>query len=98
MANEQKHDGCCSGHHCSSEHTHGKKTLTVLESAAAVASDGTAALSGKAIVYSVHGMDCSSCAKSLERHMRTLPAVKDVSVNFSTGKCSLSLTVCRMTR
>ncbi|NRQ56402.1 cation-translocating P-type ATPase [Brevibacillus sp. HD1.4A] len=89
MANEQKHDGCCSGHHCSSEHTHGKKTLTVLESAAAVASDGTAALSGKAIVYSVHGMDCSSCAKSLERHMRTLPAVKDVSVNFSTGKMQL---------
>lgn len=39
-----------------------------------------------AAVYRIHGMDCSSCAKSLEKHMRTLPAVKEVNVNFSTGK------------
>lgn len=42
-----------------------------------------------ATVYRIHGMDCSSCAKSLEKHMRTLPAVKEVNVNFSTGKMHL---------
>ncbi|KAA9016942.1 heavy metal translocating P-type ATPase [Niallia endozanthoxylica] len=36
--------------------------------------------------YSVEGMDCGSCAKSIENHLNTLPAVKSVSVHFSTGK------------
>lgn len=89
MSNQPKQGGCCSGHHCSSEHTHDKKILTVLEPAAAIASDGAGVLSAQAIVYRVHGMDCSSCAKSLERHMKSLPAVKEVSVNFSTGKMQL---------
>ncbi|MEL3972078.1 heavy metal translocating P-type ATPase [Rossellomorea oryzaecorticis] len=37
-------------------------------------------------VYSVEGMDCGSCAKSIENHLNTIPAVNQVSVNFSTGK------------
>ncbi|WP_175987093.1 heavy metal translocating P-type ATPase [Bacillus sp. Marseille-Q1617] len=37
-------------------------------------------------VYSVEGMDCGSCAKSIENHLNTIPAVNHVSVNFSTGK------------
>ncbi|MCM3741772.1 cadmium-translocating P-type ATPase [Oceanobacillus luteolus] len=36
--------------------------------------------------YDVLGMDCSSCAKSIENHLHTVPAVNSVTVNFSTGK------------
>nr|WP_304214370.1 heavy metal translocating P-type ATPase [Fredinandcohnia onubensis] len=37
-------------------------------------------------IFNVEGMDCGSCAKSIENHLNTIPAVKGVSVNFSTGK------------
>ncbi|ASK64279.1 heavy metal translocating P-type ATPase [Virgibacillus phasianinus] len=36
--------------------------------------------------YDVEGMDCGSCAKSIENHLNTIPSVNSVSVNFSTGK------------
>ena len=36
--------------------------------------------------YVIQGMDCSSCAKRIENHFKTLSYVMDVSVNFSTGK------------
>ncbi len=36
--------------------------------------------------YRVHGMDCSSCALTIENHLKDSPSVKNVSVNFSTGK------------
>lgn len=36
--------------------------------------------------YDVVGMDCGSCAKSIENHLNTIPAVNSASVNFSTGK------------
>ncbi|MGG4443355.1 heavy metal translocating P-type ATPase [Brevibacillus fortis] len=88
MAEERKKEECCSGHQCSSEHKHAGKNLTVLESAAA-ATEGAGILSSQAVVYRVTGMDCSSCAKSLEKHMQTLPDVKEVNVNFSTGKMQL---------
>ncbi|TQR29815.1 heavy metal translocating P-type ATPase [Brevibacillus brevis] len=88
MAEERKKDECCSGHQCGSEHKHAGKILTVLEPAAA-ATEGAGILSSQAVVYRVIGMDCSSCAKSLEKHMQTLPAVKEVNVNFSTGKMQL---------
>jgi len=39
--------------------------------------------------YRIHGMDCSSCALSIEKHLKAVPAVKDVSVNFSTGKMQI---------
>lgn len=35
--------------------------------------------------YRIEGMDCAVCAQTLEKHLRTLAAVKEVSVNFSTG-------------
>lgn len=88
MAEERKKDECCSGHQCGSEHKHAGKILTVLEPAAA-ATESAGILSSQAVVYRVTGMDCSSCAKSLEKHMQTLPAVKEVNVNFSTGKMQL---------
>jgi Zn2+/Cd2+-exporting ATPase len=40
-------------------------------------------------VYIVNGMDCGACAKTLENHMRKLPEVKHVEVNFSTGKMNI---------
>ncbi|WP_337019830.1 heavy metal translocating P-type ATPase [Oceanobacillus massiliensis] len=40
-------------------------------------------------IFKVVGMDCGSCAKSIENHLSTLPAVKNVSVNFSTGKMKI---------
>src|SRR5699024_9555987 len=36
--------------------------------------------------YDVAGMDCGSCAKSIEKHLNMIPAVNHVRVNFSTGK------------
>jgi Zn2+/Cd2+-exporting ATPase len=39
--------------------------------------------------YNVEGMDCGSCAKSIENHLNTLPSVRNISVNFSTGKMKI---------
>ncbi len=39
--------------------------------------------------FHIEGMDCGSCAKSIENHLNTLPTVKEVSVNFSTGKMKI---------
>ncbi|RKL67017.1 cadmium-translocating P-type ATPase [Salipaludibacillus neizhouensis] len=36
--------------------------------------------------YSIEGMDCGSCAKSIENHLNIIRTVRYVSVNFSTGK------------
>lgn len=88
MSDERKNDACCGDHHCSTGHEHSGKTLPVLESVA-VSGDSVSLISPKAVVYRVHGMDCSSCAKSLEKHMKSLPAVQDVNVNFSTGKMQI---------
>lgn len=40
-------------------------------------------------VFRIEGMDCSSCALTLEKHMKSLPEVQQISVNFSTGKMRL---------
>lgn len=40
--------------------------------------------------YNVAGMDCGSCAQSIENHLNTVSGVKDVSVSFSTGKMKVS--------
>ncbi|MEN1966645.1 heavy metal translocating P-type ATPase [Lentibacillus sp. N15] len=39
--------------------------------------------------YEVTGMDCGSCAKSIENHLNTIPAVNSVQVHFSTGKMKI---------
>jgi Cd2+/Zn2+-exporting ATPase len=39
--------------------------------------------------YSIEGMDCGSCAKSIENHLGSNPSVENVSVNFSTGKMKI---------
>ncbi|WP_373896317.1 heavy metal translocating P-type ATPase [Virgibacillus sp. CBA3643] len=40
--------------------------------------------------YDVVGMDCGSCAKSIENHLSKISSVKDASVNFSTGKMKVA--------
>ncbi|TFJ94378.1 heavy metal translocating P-type ATPase [Lentibacillus salicampi] len=40
--------------------------------------------------YDVVGMDCGSCAKSIENHLSTISSVNDVRVNFSTGKMKVA--------
>lgn len=42
--------------------------------------------------YDIVGMDCGSCAKSIENHFNKNPSVKEVSVNFSTGKMKIEHT------
>lgn len=41
---------------------------------------------GKGRIYTIEGMDCNSCALTIEKHLKSLPSVTNVSVNFSTGK------------
>lgn len=41
---------------------------------------------GNGTTFTVEGMDCGNCAKSIENHLNTLSSVKHVSVSFSTGK------------
>src|SRR5699024_7341282 len=36
--------------------------------------------------FLIEGMDCGSCAKSIEKHLNTLSYVNDAQVSFSTGK------------
>lgn len=40
----------------------------------------------KYTTFSVEGMDCGSCAKSIEKHLNNLSYVNDAQVSFSTGK------------
>ncbi|MFB1083015.1 heavy metal translocating P-type ATPase [Jeotgalibacillus sp. JSM ZJ347] len=46
-----------------------------------------------AYIYQVSGMDCSSCAATLEKHMTGNVGVQSVKVNFSTGKMHISHTL-----
>ncbi|MFN2745195.1 heavy metal translocating P-type ATPase [Bacillus sp. z60-18] len=41
-------------------------------------------------IYNIEGMDCGSCAKSIENHFHTHPSVQHVSVNFSAGKMKIA--------
>lgn len=36
-------------------------------------------------VYDVEGMDCSSCALSIEKHLNSFDAVREAHVNFASG-------------
>jgi Cd2+/Zn2+-exporting ATPase len=45
---------------------------------------------GKMHTFNIEGMDCGACAMTIERHMKNLPNVKEVHVNFSTGKMHIT--------
>lgn len=99
MSADKNNGACCNDHHhcgtgnstagqehkSESHNSHGVKLLPVMGAEEAVA---VADLS-RAAVYRIVGMDCSSCAKSLEKHMKSLAAVQNVVVNFSTGKMQI---------
>ncbi|MDN4071809.1 heavy metal translocating P-type ATPase [Fictibacillus terranigra] len=42
--------------------------------------------------YTVEGMDCGNCAKSIENHLNLHSSVQQVHVNFSTGKMKIEHT------
>ena len=46
--------------------------------------------SGNMQTFNIDGMDCGACAMTIERHMKHLSSVKEVSVNFSTGKMQIT--------
>jgi len=39
--------------------------------------------------FIIEGMDCGVCAQTLEKYLKTLPEIREVSVNFSTGKMQI---------
>ncbi|AFQ44264.1 heavy metal translocating P-type ATPase [Desulfosporosinus meridiei] len=43
----------------------------------------------KGQTFNIAGMDCGVCAETLEKYLKTLPAVREASVNFSTGKLKI---------
>lgn len=45
---------------------------------------------GNLQTFNIEGMDCGACAMTIERHMKGLPNVREVSVNFSTGKMQIA--------
>ncbi|MTH53414.1 cadmium-translocating P-type ATPase [Bacillus mangrovi] len=50
------------------------------------------AVQGNTRTYHVTGMDCGSCAKSIENHLGLQPAVQKVSVSFASGKMKVEHT------
>lgn len=40
--------------------------------------------------YAIEGMDCGACAVTLEKHLRRLTDVREVSVSFATGKMQIA--------
>ncbi|WP_101845249.1 heavy metal translocating P-type ATPase [Halobacillus sp. Marseille-P3879] len=42
--------------------------------------------------YKIEGMDCGSCAMTIEKHLSKNPNVQEVQVNFSTGKMQVDHT------
>ncbi|SFJ79178.1 heavy metal translocating P-type ATPase [Thermoflavimicrobium dichotomicum] len=43
----------------------------------------------KTTIIQVDGMDCPSCAQTIEKNIRNLPGVEQVQVHYSTGKMKL---------
>lgn len=41
-------------------------------------------------VYNIEGMDCSSCARTIENYFKNVSSVQNVNVNFSTGKMTIA--------
>lgn len=47
--------------------------------------------STQSTIFTIKGMDCGNCAKTVEKHVLNLPYVKDAQVNFSTGKLQANI-------
>lgn len=82
---EEDHNkqSCCTDGACSPDpKPKFKKMLPLIDSA----NDQTAGLTSE---FHIQGMDCSSCALTIENHLKSVPFVKRVNVNFSTGKAKI---------
>lgn len=79
---------CCSG----SDGCHEEEEQPVSVSGKTSRQQLTAEASGRLRQYRIEGMDCTSCAKSLENHLRKLPAVAEVTVQFSSGTMKIEHT------
>jgi len=68
-------DDCCSSQ--TNNQINESDTLTKIDS------------NGSYRSYNIEGMDCGACAVTIEKHLRLHPNVKQVSVNFSTGRMQI---------
>ncbi|WP_440912833.1 cation transporter, partial [Enterococcus innesii] len=41
--------------------------------------------------FEIYGMDCGSCAKTIEKNVQQLPNISQATVNFSTGKMNVQV-------
>jgi Cd2+/Zn2+-exporting ATPase len=76
-------DDCCS----SPEPVETSVATPRTREASSEVSEGSAALGAlERTVVRVEGMDCASCAATVERHVSALPGVSKATVNFAAGR------------
>lgn len=96
--NEKESSSCCSSSNQDAKPKRKKRDVTPVQSALNHPPDMVKKLgytierieqNGTARTYSIEGMDCSSCALTIENHLKGQDAVKSVKVNFSTGRMTI---------
>jgi Zn2+/Cd2+-exporting ATPase len=91
VTGKNQNDSCCSSSRCCSSGSTaviegsscGSDSANQEETAAASTSRG-------AVEFDIEGMDCSSCAQSIEKHFRALPWVSHIEVHFASGKMRIA--------
>ncbi|WP_173916875.1 cation-translocating P-type ATPase [Halobacillus sp. Marseille-Q1614] len=85
QSNETAEKSCCTSGTETNACCNGEKTQIAagLESAEVL---------GHMQTYKVEGMDCGSCAATIQKHLSRNPKVKEVRVNFSSGKMHIDHT------
>ncbi|TYP72379.1 heavy metal translocating P-type ATPase [Paenibacillus methanolicus] len=84
-------DACCADDSCSAT----SSNETVLEKLSETAgklggySRESVKQKGNARTYLIEGMDCGSCAMTIENHLKSHAVVKQVSVHFAAGKMTI---------
>lgn len=73
---------CCTDDHCSKPQNLTCQDAYTVESIEPIEPNE---LKRNVQTYLIEGMDCSSCALTIENHMKLHPSVKSVRVNFSMG-------------
>ncbi|WP_238402989.1 heavy metal translocating P-type ATPase [Paenibacillus mesophilus] len=78
--NHSHDEAGCHGHSCGREQEHlhdGQEAAAAIEPNERLRS------------YRIEGMDCGSCAMTIENHLRMHPSVKQVRIQFATGKMQI---------
>ncbi|WP_110113902.1 heavy metal translocating P-type ATPase [Bacillus sp. CGMCC 1.16541] len=78
------HSHCC--------HSNVDKTLDATSSCCSTSHNqpGLVNSTGPKAAYRVYGMDCPSCAMTIEKSIRTLRDIEDVTINYNTGKMEVA--------